>query len=133
VATETGCDSGGAAIQEVVTVTGLSIPMTVRSLGAPSCLIVEDVTEGDTVNNRANILTCCESAAPPGDLCASACSLAAKVRTEPSFDSGETALRKVVTMNGRLIPVLRGVAWRGVMCPLCCVMLCCDVAWRDVV
>jgi len=98
-------------IQEVVAMTELSIPMTVRSLSAPSCSIAEDVTEGGTVNNRANILTCCESTAPPDGLCASAFSLTAGVRTKLSFDSGGAALGKVVAVNRLSIPVLRGVAW----------------------
>jgi len=61
VATELGSDFGGAALQKIVTVNGLSIPTTVRSLSVPSCSIVEDVTEGDTVNKTTNIVTCCES------------------------------------------------------------------------
>jgi len=66
---------------------------------------VEDVTEGGTVNNRTKIPSCCESMAVPGGLCAPACGLAARVRTEPSFDSGGTALEKVVAVNGLSIPV----------------------------
>ena len=89
---------------------------------------MEDVTEGGTVNNRTKIPSCCESMAVPGGLCAPACGLAARVRTEPSFDSGGASFGKVVAVNGLSIPVLHDVAWRGVMCPLCCVMLCCDVA-----
>jgi len=61
VATELGCDFGGAALQKIVAVNGLSIPTTVHSLSVPSCLVVEDVTEGDTVNKRTNIVPCCES------------------------------------------------------------------------
>ena len=61
MATELGCDFGGAALQKIVAVNGLSIPTTVRSLSVPSCSIVEDVTEGDTVNKTTNIVTCCES------------------------------------------------------------------------
>ena len=53
-----GCDFGGVALQKIVTVSGLSIPTTVRSLSA---LVVEDVTEGDTVNKTTNIVSCCES------------------------------------------------------------------------
>jgi len=100
------CDFGGVALQEVVAVNGLSIPMTVRSLGAPFCSIAEYVTEGGTVNNRANILTCCESTAPPGGLCTSACNLALGVRTEPRFDSGGAALGTVVAVNGLSIPMI---------------------------
>ena len=43
--------------------------------------------------------------AVPGGLCAPACGLAARVRTEPRFDSGGTALEKVVAVNGLSIPV----------------------------
>ena len=68
-------------------------------------MIEEHATEGGTVNNGVNILTCGESTAPPGGLCASACSLPAGVRTEPNVDSGETALGKVVTVNGLSILV----------------------------
>ena len=103
--TEPGCDFGGVALLEVVTVKELSIPMTIRSLSAPPCSIAEDVTEGATVKNRANILTCCENTVSPGGLCASAGSLAARVRNEPSFDSSGDALRKVVAVNGLSIPV----------------------------
>jgi len=63
------------------------------------------MTEDGTANNRTNIPTCCESTAAPGGLNASACSLTAGVRTEPSFDSGGAALRKVVAVNGLSTPV----------------------------
>ena len=86
MATELVCDFGGAALQKIVTVNGLSIPMRVSSLSVPSCLFVEDVTEGDTVNKTTNIVTCCESTAPLRNLCVSACGWAAGVRTEPNFD-----------------------------------------------
>ena len=61
--------------------------------------------EGGTVNNMTNITSCCERMAAPGGLCAPACSLAARVRTEPRFDSGGTALEKVVAVNGLSNPV----------------------------
>ena len=63
------------------------------------------MTEGGTANKRTNVPTCCESTAAPGGLCATACSLAAGARTEPSFDSGGAALRKVVSVNGLSIQV----------------------------
>jgi len=66
---ELGCDFGGAALQKVVTVNGLSIPMTVRSLSVSSCSFAKDVTEGNTVNKTTNIVTCCESTAPLRSLC----------------------------------------------------------------
>jgi len=79
--------------------------MTIHSSSASSCSIAENVTEAGTVYNRANVLTCCESTAPPGGLCASAASLATGVKTEPSFDSGGDALWKVVAVNGLSTPV----------------------------
>jgi len=63
------------------------------------------VKAGGTVNNMTNITSCCERMADPGGLCAPACSLAARVRTEPRFDSGGTALEKVVAVNGLPIQV----------------------------
>ena len=63
------------------------------------------MTEGGTVNNGANILTCGESTAPPVGLCASACSLTAGFRTELGFDSGEAVLERVVAVNGLSILV----------------------------
>jgi len=66
---------------------------------------VEGVTEGGIANNRTNIPTCCESTAAPGGLCATACRVAAGVRTETSFDSGGATLRKVVAVNGLSAPV----------------------------
>ena len=105
MATEPGCAFGGDALLEVVAVNELSISMTTRSLSAPPYSFAKDVTVGATVNNRAHILTFCESTTPPGGLCASACSLAARIRTEPSFDSSGDALRKAVTVNGLSILV----------------------------
>ena len=73
-----GCDFGKVALQEVITVTALSTPMTVRALSVPSWSIARDVIKVGTVNTRTNNLTCCESTPPSGGLCASACSLATK-------------------------------------------------------
>jgi len=47
----------------------------------------------------------CENMAPPGGRCAPACSLAAKVRTKPSFDSWWDALRNVGSVSRRSIQV----------------------------
>ena len=41
-----------ACTQEVVIVTGVSIPRTVRGLSAPYCSIACNVTDGGTVHNR---------------------------------------------------------------------------------
>jgi len=105
VATKPYCAFGEAALQEVVAVNGLSTPMTICTMSAPSCSIAEDVTEGGTVNNRTIILICCVDTTPAGGLCASACSLASGMRTQLSFDSSGDALWKVVTVNGLLILV----------------------------
>jgi len=121
-----------ASLQKIVTVNGLSIPTTVRSLSVPSCLVVEDVTESDTVNKTTKIVTCCESTAPLRSLCVSAfgwaeaylvvralcvsaCGLAGGVSTEPSFDSGKGLLAKVVAVNGPSIPVIAS-SFRATTC-----------------
>jgi len=99
VTTEPGSDFGGAALQEVVAVNGLSIPKTVSSLSISSCSIAEDITEGDTVNNSTTILTCRGGAAPPGSLCALASISASGMRTKPSCESSGAALGRVVAVN----------------------------------
>ena len=100
-----GCDFGGAALQKIVAVSGLSIPTTVCSLSVPSCSFVEDVTDGDTVNKTTHIVSCSGSTAPLRSLCVSACGWAAGVRTEPSFDSSGALLGKVVAVNELSTPV----------------------------
>ena len=106
---------GGAALQKIVTVNGLSIPTTVRSLSVPSCLVVKDVTEGNNVNKTTNVVSCCESTAPLRMLCVSACGWAAGVRTEPSFDSGGDLLGKVDAVNELSTPVTAS-SFRAPMC-----------------
>jgi len=105
VATEPDSDFGGAALQEVVAVNGLSIPKTVSSLSVSSCSIAQDMTEGGTVNDSTTILTCRMGTAPPDSLCASASSSASGMRTKPSVDSSGTVLGRVATVNGLSIQV----------------------------
>ena len=46
---------GGTALQGVVTVNWLSIPVTARSLSAPSCSVAEGVTEDGAIDDSADI------------------------------------------------------------------------------
>jgi len=105
VATKPYCVFGEAALQEVVAVNGLSTPMTICTMSAPSSSIAEDVTEGGTVNNRTIILIFCVDTTSASGLCASACSLASVMRTQLSFDSSGYALGKVVAVKGLSILV----------------------------
>jgi len=114
VATEPGSDFGGDALQEVVAVNGLSIPKTVNSLSVSSYSIAEDMTEGGTVNDSTTILTCRVGTASPGSPCASACSSASEMRTDPNLI--RVGLRwRVATVNGLSIQVtdsgLRAPTW----------------------
>ena len=45
MATEPDCDFAGAALQGVITVNGLSIPMTDSKQCVSSCSVAEDVTK----------------------------------------------------------------------------------------
>jgi len=57
MATGPSCDFGGTALQAVVTVNGLSTPVTAIKFSAPSCSVEE--REGGTVDDSADILARC--------------------------------------------------------------------------
>jgi len=65
VAPELRVDSGGTARQEVVTVNGLMIPVTERSLSVPSCLVAHGVTEDDAMDDGADNPAARDSTVPP--------------------------------------------------------------------
>jgi len=48
-------DFGVNAFQEVVTVIGPSVPVTARTLSAPSCSVAEGVTEDGAIDDSADI------------------------------------------------------------------------------
>jgi len=45
----------------------LLVPVTARNLNTPSCLVVQGVTENDTMNDSADVLATRDGTAPPGD------------------------------------------------------------------
>jgi len=97
VVTEPSLDSGGAALQEVVAVNGLSIPATARSLSAPSCSVAEVVTEDSAIDDNADIPAACDGTARPGRRCALTSRRDSAVVGEPSFDFGGTAPQEFVS------------------------------------
>ena len=80
------CDFGVIALQAVVTMDGLSSPVSTSSLSEPSCLVAECVTEGGAVDDSADILAACDGTTPPEGLRASTSGLDSGVVTKMSFD-----------------------------------------------
>ena len=85
MAPELRVDSGGTARQEVVTVNGLMIPVTERSLGVPSCLVAHGVTEDDAMNDGADNPDARDDTVDPVRRRASISSCGSAVVREPSF------------------------------------------------
>ena len=85
MAPELRVDSDGTARQEVVTVNGLRIPVTERSLGVPSCLVAHGVTEDDAVNDGTDNPDARDDTAPPLKHRASISSCGSAVVREPTF------------------------------------------------
>jgi len=122
VATELGCDFGGAALQKIVAVNGLSIPTTVRSedvtvhglsflvtatsLSAPSCSAVEGMTGDGAIGDNTDIPAARDGTAPPGRLRASTSGWNSAVKREPRFDFGGTAPQESVAAAGLSIQVI---------------------------
>ena len=53
------------AIQEVVIVNGPSVPVTSKSLNAPSCLVVKGLTADGTMDDTADIPAAHDGMTPP--------------------------------------------------------------------
>ena len=58
-------DFGETALQEVFTMNGLSIPVTARTLSAPSCSVAEGVTEDGATDDSADNQAARDGTAPP--------------------------------------------------------------------
>ena len=99
-------DFGGTALQEVVTVNGMLIPVTATSLSAPSCSAAEGVIEDGAMDDRADIPAARDGTALPGRRRASTSVWDAAVVREQSFDFGGAAPQKFVAVNGPSIQVL---------------------------
>jgi len=107
-ATEPCFDFGGPALQQVVTVNGLSIPVTASDLSEPKRSVEEDVIEGVTVDDSADIPDRCASTTTLSRLRAPTCGSVSKAVTWLRVDFGVNALQEVITVitvNGLSIPV----------------------------
>ena len=68
-------------LQEVVTVNGLTTPVSASNVSAPPCSVAEDVTEGGAVDDSADILARCAITTPAGLLRASTSDLVSGAAT----------------------------------------------------
>ena len=102
-------DSGGTARQEVVTVNGLVIPVTERSLGVPSYLVAHGVTEDDAVKDGADNPVVRDDTAPPVRHRASISSFGSAVVREPTFILIGLSLR-----NSSLLLGSRSKCWPAI-------------------
>ena len=109
MAPELRVDSGGTARQEVVTVNGLVIPVTERSLGVPSYLVAHGVTEDDAVKDGADNPVVRDDTAPPVRHRASISSFGSAVVREPTFILIGLSLR-----NSSLLLGSRSKCWPAI-------------------
>ena len=85
---------------------GLSFLVTATSLSAPSCSVVEVVTEDGAIDDNTDIPAARDSTAPPGRLRASTSGWDLAVVREPRFDFGGTAPQESVAVAGLSIQVM---------------------------
>ena len=85
---------------------GLSFPVTATSLSAPSCSVVEGVTEDDAIDDNTDIPAARDGTAPPGRLRASTSGWDSVVLREPRFDFGGAATQESVAVVGLSIQVM---------------------------
>jgi len=85
---------------------GLSFPVTATSLSAPSCSVVEGVTEDGAIDDNTDIPAARDGTAPPGRLRASTSGWDSAVVREPRFDFGEAAPQESVAVAGLSIQVM---------------------------
>jgi len=68
-------------------------------LSAPSCSVVEGVTEDGAIHDNTDILATRDSTAPPGRLRASTSGWNVAVIREPRFDFGGATPQEFVTVD----------------------------------
>jgi len=88
------CDCGETALRSVVTMNGLSSPVTASSLSKPLWSVMECMTEGDAVDDSADILAACDSTISPEGLRVSTSVLESGLLTKTSFDLEGMRFRK---------------------------------------
>ena len=94
------------AIQEVVIVNGPSVPVTSKSLNAPSCLAVKGVTDDGAMDDTADNPAARDGMTPPVRRRAFTSGWNTAVVREPRFDFSGAAPQKFIAMNGLSIQVL---------------------------
>ena len=85
---------------------GLSFPVTATSLSAPSCSVVEGVTEDGAIDDNTDIPAARDGTAPPDRLRASTSGWDSAVVREPRFDFGGAAPQESVAVAGLSIQVM---------------------------
>jgi len=85
---------------------GLSFPVTATSLSAPSCSVVEGVTEDGAIDDNKDIPSARDGTAPPGRLRAPTFGWDSAVVREPRFDFGRAAPQDFVAVGGLSIQVM---------------------------
>jgi len=88
------CDFGETALRAVVTMNGLSSPVTASSLSKPLWSVTECMTEGGAVDDSADILAACDSTISPEGLRESTSVFESRVVTKTSSDLEGLRFRK---------------------------------------
>ena len=89
------CDFGETALRAVVTMNGLSSPVTASSLSKPLWSVTECMNEGGAVNDSSDILAACDSTISPEGLRVSTSVLESGVVTKTSSDLEGLRFRKL--------------------------------------
>jgi len=88
------CDFGETALRAVVTMNGLSSPVTASSLSKPLWSVTECMTEGGAVDDSADILAACDGTISPEGLRVSTSVFESGVVTKTSSDLERLRFRK---------------------------------------
>jgi len=88
------CDFGETALRAVVTMNRLSSPVTASSLSKPLWSVTECMTEGDAVDDSADILVACDGTISPEGFRVSTSVLESGVVTKTSSDLEGLRFRK---------------------------------------
>ena len=80
------CDFDKSALRAVVTMNGLSSPVTASSLSKPLWSVTECMTQGGAVDDSADILAAGDSTISPEGLCVSTSVIESVMVTKTSFD-----------------------------------------------
>jgi len=88
------CDFGQTALRAVVTMNGLSSPVTASNLSKPLWSVADCMTDGGAVDDSADILATCDSTISPEGFRVSTSVLESGVVTKTSSDLEGLRFRK---------------------------------------